>query len=146
MGRLADPAFLAGGGETGAWMRAQAALPFGPPGSWPPALRAVVGMVLQSKQPMLVAWGPELHSFYNDAFIPAVGAKHPASLGQPYAAIWAEVWDELRPHGGGAAGRGEILEDMPFAIGRSRRPRRELVQLLLHASLRRTGRGTPGSW
>ena len=123
MGRFADLAFLAGGGETGAWMRDQAALPFGPSGSWPSPLRAVVGMVLQSKQPMLVAWGPELHSFYNDAFIPAVGAKHPASLGQPYATIWAEVWDELRPLTEAVLrGEAQYFDDVPFAlVGRAGR-------------------------
>ena len=76
-----------------------------------------MSLVLQSKQPMLVAWGPELHSFYNDAFIPAVGAKHPASLGQPYAAIWAEVWDELLPLTEAVLrGEAQYFDDAPFAL------------------------------
>ena len=44
-----------------------------------------------------MAWGPELYSLYNDAFIPILGTKHPAALGQPFEVLWAEIVDEFRP-------------------------------------------------
>ncbi len=49
--------FLAGGGQVGALMRSRdwSASPLGPPESWPPSLRTVVGLLLQSRFPMFVA-------------------------------------------------------------------------------------------
>ena len=41
--------------------------PLGHPSAWPPALRTVVGLLLRSRFPMFVAWGPELGFLYNDA-------------------------------------------------------------------------------
>src|SRR3712207_8255374 len=34
-----------------------------------------VGMILHSKFPTYMAWGPELTSFYNDAYRPILGTK-----------------------------------------------------------------------
>src|SRR3712207_9559129 len=54
------------------------------------------------------SWGPELTVFYNDAYLPLLGTKHPAALGRPASAVWAEAWDDLGPlaeqvlSGGGA--------------------------------------------
>jgi len=76
--------FLANGGETGALMRAHdwSRSPLGHPESWPQSLRSMVGMLLNSKFPMFVAWGPELGFLYNDAYAEILGAKHPAALGR----------------------------------------------------------------
>ena len=54
--------FLAGGGSVGALMRAHdwSASPLGPPRAWPQSLRTIVGLLLQSRFPMFVAWGKEL--------------------------------------------------------------------------------------
>ena len=53
--------FLSAGGDMGAMMRAHdwSASPLGHPRTWPQALRTVVGLLLNSKFPMFVAWGPE---------------------------------------------------------------------------------------
>jgi len=92
-------AFLADGGETGALMRghdwSQSAL--GQPDSWPQSLRSVVGLLLHSKFPMFVAWGPELGFLYNDSYAEILGAKHPAAMGSRFHDIWAEIWDDIRP-------------------------------------------------
>ncbi len=60
--------FLAGGGEVGRLMRAHdwSASPLGPPGTWPQSQRSVVGLLLSSKFPMFVAWGPNLGFLYID--------------------------------------------------------------------------------
>jgi PAS domain S-box-containing protein len=111
--------FLDGGGETGALMRAHdwVGTPLGDPAGWPSALRTLIGVMLASRQPMYVAWGPSLMSFYNDAYIPFCGAKHPASLGQPFVDLWAEVWESLRPLVEATlAGQAQWREDEPVAL------------------------------
>jgi two-component sensor histidine kinase len=94
----ASPDFLAGGGEMGAAMRAfdWAATPLGPPEGWPQTLRTCLRIMLASRQPMWVWWGPQLINFYNDAYLPIVGGKHPGALGQPARQVWSEIWDQIR--------------------------------------------------
>lgn len=92
------PDFLAGGGEMGAAIRAfnWGATSLGPPESWPRTLRTCLRIMLVSRQPMWVWWGPELINFYNDAYLPIIGGKHPAALGQPAREVWAEIWDQIK--------------------------------------------------
>jgi PAS domain S-box-containing protein len=111
--------FLSGGGDTGALIRAHdwASTPLGDPSCWPPALRAVVSLALSARQPMYIAWGPALTSLYNDAYVPFCGAKHPGGIGQPFAELWAEVWDALRPRVEATlAGEAQWREDEPVAL------------------------------
>jgi signal transduction histidine kinase len=46
---------------------------------------------------MMLGWGPELLQFYNDAYIPVLGVKHPGSLGAPVSAVWSEIWHVVGP-------------------------------------------------
>jgi PAS domain S-box-containing protein len=96
---LEAPLFLSGGGELGAMMRAHdwSTSPLGHPRDWPQALRIVVALMLNSKFPMFVAWGPERRFLYNDSYREILGDKHPASLGQRFHEIWAEVWADIGP-------------------------------------------------
>ena len=89
------PNFLSGGGDMGARIRAHdwSRSPLGEPGRWPQALKTLVGLMLASRQPMFMAWGPAQTWLYNDAFVPILGAKHPAALGRP---ALSEVWSEAR--------------------------------------------------
>jgi signal transduction histidine kinase len=57
----------------------------------------MLGVVLGSRFPMLLWWGPELLHLYNDAYRPILRDKHPQSLAAPAAEIWAEVWDVAGP-------------------------------------------------
>ena len=84
MGR-SNLAFLQGGGEMGARMRALdwSKSPLGPIGAWPQSLRSTVSMLLPSKAQIIVFWGPEFVVLYNDAYRPVFGAKHPLALGLP---------------------------------------------------------------
>ncbi|MFZ6875987.1 ATP-binding protein [Undibacterium sp. Di27W] len=81
----------------------------GPIHAWPPALKAVVGIVMNSVHPMFLWWGPTLTQIYNDAYVPSFGAgKHPAALGQNGADCWQEIWPIIWPQiahvmNGGAA-------------------------------------------
>ncbi|WP_165359680.1 response regulator [Lichenibacterium minor] len=69
----------------------------GQPATWPPALKALVGLMLASKQPMFVAWGTDLTMLYNDAYVALLGSKHPAALGADFYETWGEVRDDLAP-------------------------------------------------
>jgi PAS domain S-box-containing protein len=91
--------FLGGGGEVGALIRAKdwSASALGYPGGWPQALKSVVGLLLNTKFPMFVAWGPELAYIYNDSYAEILGEKHPAALGQRFEDIWSEIWDDVGP-------------------------------------------------
>jgi hypothetical protein len=75
--------FLGGDGEAGALMCSLnwSASPLGAPKHWPQSLRTVVSLMLNSRFPMFVAWGPELVFLYNDGYAEILGAKHPAAMG-----------------------------------------------------------------
>lgn len=91
--------FLAGGGELGERVRAfnWSATPLGPTEDWPQSLRTAAGLVLQARQPMFLAWGPELTLFYNDAYSVVLGSKHPRALGQAFAVAWSDIWPQFGP-------------------------------------------------
>ena len=93
-------AILAGGNEMGELMRAYdwTASPVGPVDSWPQSLRTALSILLDSRYPMYIAWGPEFVQFYNDAYRPILGAtKHPAALGRSTRETFAEIWDFIGP-------------------------------------------------
>ena len=92
--------FLAGGGEMGAMMRAYdwARSPLGPPETWPDALRMAVSLCLGSRFPILLMWGDDLITLYNDAWRPVAGArKHPSGFARPVSESWSEIWDTVGP-------------------------------------------------
>jgi signal transduction histidine kinase len=84
----------------GARMRAfdWAATPVGPVAAWPRSLRALVRLLLDSRQPMFLWWGPALTQFYNDGYRPSLGEdRHPAALGAAGRAFWADAWPIIGP-------------------------------------------------
>ncbi|HEY6984070.1 GAF domain-containing sensor histidine kinase, partial [Reyranella sp.] len=114
--------FLAGGGEMGALIRARdwSRTPLGPVEGWSLSLRMMVGFLLANRFPLLLWWGPDYISIYNDPYRPVLGAKHPSALGQPVRECWSEIWDVLQPlidtpFRGGAA---TWMEDLPLEINR----------------------------
>ncbi|HEU4691969.1 MAG TPA: ATP-binding protein [Vicinamibacterales bacterium] len=113
--------FLAGGGSTGALMRAHdwSESPLGPPDTWPQSLRIVVELLLQSQFPMFVAWGKELGFLYNDPYAEILGAKHPRALGRRFYDIWSEIWSDISPLIDAAmAGHASYREDLPLVMNR----------------------------
>lgn len=113
--------FLAGGGEMGARARRLdwAATPLGPVSGWPQSLRTAASILLNSRHPMFLAWGPDLAIVYNDAYAQVLGERHPAALGRPFRDIWPEVWDDLTPMIATAlSGQATWSEDMPFILTR----------------------------
>jgi PAS domain S-box-containing protein len=72
--------------------------PLGPIESWPDALLTSVNILLSSRHPLFLWWGPELIQFYNDAYRPSLGrGKHPKALGQRGEDCWKEVWAAISP-------------------------------------------------
>ncbi|GAB2622265.1 histidine kinase [Paractinoplanes abujensis] len=91
---------FAGGGDVGRdltavdWERT----PLGPPAQWPQSLRTAVSILLSSRFPMWMAWGPELTFFCNAAYRDdTLGSKYPWALGRPAGEVWAEIWDDIGP-------------------------------------------------
>jgi PAS domain S-box-containing protein len=114
-------AFLADGGEMGARIRAfdWKKSPLGVPDDWPQALKTAVGMLLSTKFPMFIAWGPELRFLYNDAYVDILGRKHPAALGHAFEDIWAEIWTDIGPLVDRAlAGEPTYFENLPLTLTR----------------------------
>ena len=89
------PAFLKGGGEAGALIRALdwASTPLGPLETWPQSLRTAVGIVVHSRVPMVMLWGEEGVMIYNDAYSVFAGGRHPRLLGSNVREGWPEVAD-----------------------------------------------------
>ena len=70
-----------------------AATPLGPRDRWPPHLKTVTDIVLQSPLPMALLWGDEGRLIYNDRYAVIAGRYHPAILGQPITQAWPEAAD-----------------------------------------------------
>jgi PAS domain S-box-containing protein len=100
--------WLRGGGEMGERIRSLdwSSTPIGPIESWSPALRMMVRFLLANRFPLLLWWGPQYVSIYNDAYRPILGDKHPWALGLPVSTCWSEIWHILQP-----------LIDTPFKGG-----------------------------
>ncbi len=71
----------------------------GPVEDWPQTLKLTLSLLLNSKFPMFLWWGPELICFYNDAYRPSLGqnGKHPDILGMPAVEAWPEIWAVIKP-------------------------------------------------
>jgi signal transduction histidine kinase len=96
---ISTPAFLDGGGEMGARIRAHdwSATPFGPPSRWPNELRVAVSICLHSSFPTAIYWGGDLRLLYNDAWAPIPADKHPWALGRPAREVWSDIWRVIEP-------------------------------------------------
>jgi signal transduction histidine kinase len=73
------------------------ATPLGDPRTWPKSLLTMLSMLLRSRYQMWLGWGANLHFFYNDAYRPTLGTKHPESLAAPTRELWAEIWHDIGP-------------------------------------------------
>ncbi|WP_202406016.1 PAS domain-containing sensor histidine kinase [Hufsiella ginkgonis] len=71
----------------------------GSPTTWPQSLRTTLSILLNSRFPMFLFWGPEQIGFYNDAYRPSLGidGKHPKILGMPGAEAWPDIWHIIKP-------------------------------------------------
>jgi two-component sensor histidine kinase/PAS domain-containing protein len=113
--------FLAGGGQVGELIRSWdwSTSPLGHPSTWPPPLCSAVSLMLNSKFPMFIAWGPELGLIYNDAYSAILGAKHPQAMGGRFEDVWREIWPDLVQLVDRALdGKASWLDDLPLTMNR----------------------------
>ena len=119
-------AFLRNGGETGALIQNfnWSDTPLGPMEEWSQSLKIALQILLSSRFPMQILWGTDYIQFYNDAYIPIAGDKHPAALGQAGAECWQEVWDFAGPLLDRVMATGEATwsEDQPLVLNRNGQP------------------------
>lgn len=87
-----------GTGEMAQLMRQHdwASTPLGPAERWPESLKVAIRILLTSRFQMWLGWGPDVAFFYNDAYRPTLGLKHPKSLAMPTRELWSEIWDDVK--------------------------------------------------
>ncbi|MGW5582165.1 SpoIIE family protein phosphatase [Micromonospora chokoriensis] len=91
---------FAGDGEVGRDLAKVdwASTPLGDTALWPQSLRTAVSILLSSRFPMWMAWGPQLTFFCNAAYRrDTLGRKYPWALGRPASEVWAEIWPDIGP-------------------------------------------------
>jgi PAS domain S-box-containing protein len=117
--------FINSGGESGALIRSidWTKNTLGAIDYWPQSLRTTLSILLNSKFPMFLFWGPDLICFYNDAYRPSLGndGKHPNAMGQKGAETWPEIWAYIKPQIDQVLGGGEATwhEDQLLPIYRN---------------------------
>jgi signal transduction histidine kinase/ActR/RegA family two-component response regulator len=93
----------------------------GPLDGWPASLCTALSMVLDSRFPCFLCWGPDFISFHNDACQPLLGEQ--VALGRPFRDVWAEAWDTVGPLAERAwQGEASYVEDLPIVLERSGYP------------------------
>lgn len=70
--------------------------PLGEPRTWPQSLKTTLGIVLGSAQATNLVWGPDLITFYNDAYRPLLGTRIPDGIGLSYPAFRPDIWPEAK--------------------------------------------------
>jgi len=103
------------------------ATPLGAMETWSSALCFAVNMILATKLPMALRWGPELVLIYNDAYAPALRERHPDYLGVRFRDTSPDFQASIRGlHEDilSGASRGFAFEKLPLKVMRGARPER----------------------
>lgn len=88
----------------------------GSPDQWPEALKVAIRLLLTSKFEMWLGWGPDIAFFYNDAYRPTLGNKHPNALAVPTQILWAEIWEDIKDRLSTVYGTGEATWDRALLL------------------------------
>ena len=100
-----------------------AATSLGSPDGWPVALRSQLATMLACPAPMYMVWGPDLVSFYNDAYRPILGYRADTAMGTPFKVLWGSIWDEIEPLVATAlSGQVAKVTDMRLDLARTGQP------------------------
>ncbi|MBC7554527.1 MAG: PAS domain S-box protein [Taibaiella sp.] len=96
-----ENSFLLGGGEMGKLIREKVwdETSLGNPSGWKQSLKTTITILLNTRFPMFLFWGPDLICFYNDAYRASLGTdgKHPGILGEKAEVAWADIWPVVAP-------------------------------------------------
>ncbi|WP_175424725.1 hybrid sensor histidine kinase/response regulator [Pseudoduganella umbonata] len=101
-----------------------AATPLGPIPQWPASLKAIVTLMLDSTEPLVIWWGEESIQIYNDAYAPRVDAgQGTIALGRPAAESWKHGWASIAPLVSVVLGGGPptVHSDFRYGIERNNR-------------------------
>jgi PAS domain S-box-containing protein len=91
----------------------------GPIEDWSDGLRFAMDMMLGCAFPATLQWGPDLILFYNDAYIPLIGSRHPHALGMPIFDAFPEIVQTYRPIAERVwSGERIVLEDQLYQYAR----------------------------
>jgi diguanylate cyclase (GGDEF)-like protein len=119
--RGCDLGFLEANGEMGQRIRAfdWSATPLGPIDSWSAPFLASLRVMLLTRLPMYIAWGPALTLVYNDAYAATIPERHPRALGMSLREVWDETsWSIIAPEIEAAlAGRSTFVRNRPHPLG-----------------------------
>ncbi len=97
----------------------------GPPSTWPQGLKTTLRVILTTRHPAFIFWGPQLTCFYNDAYRQSLGPeKHPSALGAPGREVWPEIWTIIGPQ-----------IDQVMSGGESTWHENQLVPILRHGAV-----------
>ena len=122
MNEVHSPITLFAGSDMGERISAHDwhATALGPVEHWPSELVNAVALLLPAAAEIVLFWGDDYLTFYNDAYAPTIGNKHPAALGRPARETWRELWDDLQPLLDHVRTSGETFaaKDRPFYIER----------------------------
>ncbi len=87
--------------------------------NWPQSLKTTVDLMLASGHPMCLAWGSDLIFFYNDPYIPFLGARHPEAMGQRFENVWSgRVVGDPAAGSTRAVGETVTMREMPLRMTR----------------------------
>ena len=124
---LPDLTFLTSAGEIGRDIanRDWSEHPIGAITEWPSAFRSTLSTSLRNGFPSYVVWGPDFHTFYNEAYKPILGSKISLGQGVRLTELWGEIADEIREIIRNAlSGKAQYFEDRPFILDRHGYPER----------------------
>jgi PAS domain S-box-containing protein len=93
--------------------------PLGPLADWPVELKTLAGLMVRSKSPQHIVWGPEQILLYNDGYIPILGDRHPKAFGMRFADVWPDIWEGVEPIVRRTyAGTADYFENHPWLLDR----------------------------
>jgi PAS domain-containing protein len=88
----------------------------GPRSQWPQSLRFALDLCERASVATAIYWGEDFRLFYNQAWAPVLGDRHPQPPGRPAAEVWGALWPEIRfpfeqafASGQGATVTGQLL-------------------------------------
>ncbi|WP_229052303.1 SpoIIE family protein phosphatase [Aeromicrobium sp. Leaf350] len=79
----------------------------GPVETWSRSLVDTVDLMMHSRFPMTLLWGPDFALVYNDAYVELIGEKHPSALGGAAREVFGEAWEQIGPWMEAVASTGE---------------------------------------
>ncbi len=113
------PPFLAGGGRATELILARdwTDHPLGQPHQWAEGLKVALSLVVNSPESMILCWGPQLHFFFNETYIPLLGPRVDWAMGSLFDEVWADALEQARPIIADAmAGRSQRFNDLPWKL------------------------------